>query len=645
MVCGHRTAALPSTVGGPRKRGPGAPAGRPCHGGGQPAAEPTDNAAMRRPWLTHYESAVQLALFRMGFHNLRASVLGGIVSITAIAWLTHASVPPARWALWLGIEAVSMALGVMVWATFQRWSQPGHTPDARTLRRWMWAHFGLISFDGIGAGNVGLLFVAGHTTQNLLIATAFVGAGAFSAVGNAAHNLPAFISTVLIAVTIMSVHFPVAFGADTPIVLLLCWLYAAMLGWTAWQSHATLVDTIRLRLSHEALAQREASAAAQARQASRDKSDFLAAASHDLRQPVHALVLMVEALRLRRLDASPAPAQEESALIDGIDEAAHTIGRLFDGLMALSRLESGREQPQAAPLQPATLLRRVLARHTEQAAQQGLTLRARVSRSAEAAWVCSDAVMLERCLSNLLSNALRCTERGGVLLSLRHVPGGALRLGVHDTGCGIAEADRARIFGLGLGLAIVQHCAERLGLDLQLQSTLGRGSHFSLDLPAALRCVAPQPARTVADAAPALIGRRVLLIDDDALVREAMRSLLQGWQIDLRLAHDSLDPALAALDAQAWAPELLLCDHRLPGPLSGLALLGSLQERWPHSRAVLLTGEPPERVQTQAEEAGFPVLYKPVPPALLASTLRALLPEGPPDPLPEPPPATPPCTS
>lgn len=608
---------------------------------------------MRSPWLIHYESAVQLALFRMGFHNLRASVSGGIVSISAIAWLTHASVPAERWQLWLGIECVSMTLGVLVWATFRRWATPGQTPDLATLRRWMWAHFGLISFDGIGAGSVGLLFVTGHTTQNLLIATAFVGAGAFSAVGNAAHNLPAFIATVLIAAGLMSQHFPVAFGADTPIVLLLCWLYAAMLGWTAIQAHATLVDTIRLRLDHERLAGEHAQAAALARQASLDKSEFLAAASHDLRQPVHALVLLVEALRQRRAHAGsraepvPPAEHEQDQLIASIGDSAQAISHLFGGLMELSRLESGREQPLPTPLQPAALLHRVLARHAPVAQQRGLALRWHVSPEAEAAWVHTDAVMLERCLVNLLANALRYTERGGVLLSLRTRPDGALYLAVHDTGPGIDPLDQARIFepyvqlgnaerdrrrGLGLGLAIVRQCADRLGLTLQLRSHPGRGSAFTLRLPAVLRCPPPLIARPpssppdIDQLVQVLRSRRVLLIDDDTMVRDAMRSLLQSWQVDLRLAHHGQDPMLTQLTEANWQPDAVLCDYRLPGEQQGLALLGALQDRWPTTPAVLLTGEPPERVQALAEEAGFPVLYKPVSPALLASTLCALMP-------------------
>lgn len=605
---------------------------------------------MRKFWLTAYEPEVQRELFRLGHHNLSGSVLGGIVTISVLGWLTWGTVATRNLAIWLGLELLAMALGVAVWARFRRAAAGWQQADAATLRRWMWGHIATIGYDGVASGCVGLLFAATQVTHNMILMIAFVGAGAFSAIGNAPHNLPAYLLTVVLAMGLMTQFLPVALGADAPLLIGLCWLYAGMLAWVALQAHRSLVDSVRLRLANERLAAEHDSAARQARQANRDKSDFLAAASHDLRQPVHALVLLIEALRQRRhrpaADARPDD-EEQDRLIDSIGQAAQAISQLFGGLMELSRLESGRDQPQLLALQPAALLRQVMDRHAEQARRQGLSLALRVSPRVADAWVLTDRVMLERSLGNLLSNALRYTPRGGVLLTLRPAPEGGLRLGVHDSGIGIDAPQQQRVFdpyvqlanperdrrlGMGLGLAIVRGCAQRLGLGLTLRSRPGHGSSFTLTLPAALRCAAPSPApprMPSGDDALALAGRRVLLIDDDPMVRAAMLSLLGGWQVDLRLAEHARDPALAELCRQGWEPQMLLCDQRLPGDVQGIELLGQLQDRWPRCAALLLTGEPPERVQAQAEEAGYPVLYKPVPAALLASTLRALMPPRP----------------
>jgi signal transduction histidine kinase/CheY-like chemotaxis protein len=583
------------------------------------------------------EPGVQHALFELGFHNLRASVLGSPLTIGTIAWLTHGRATASHWQLWFGVEVLCVLLGLAVWAAFRRHAASGAQPQAATLRRWRWAHLATIGFDGVGAGLVGLLFVPGAVTQNLLIATAFVGAGAFSAVSNAAHNLPAFLVAVSVAAGLMSAFFPVAFGADTPVVLLLCWLYVLMLAWTALQARRTLVETIRLRLANERLA-----TAADA--ANRDKSDFLAAASHDLRQPVHALMLLVEALRREPENAAAA---HRTMLLEGVHEAAQSIRQQFDGLMELSRLESGRQPLQRTPFDLTALLHELVARHRAEAEQRGLDLRLAVSRPYAACWIQVDRLLLDRMLGNLLSNALRYTEHGGVLVTLRSRGEQGVQIGVHDTGSGIAVVDQTRVFepyvqlgnperdrrqGVGLGLSLVREGARQLDLTLRLQSHLGRGSCFSLQLPAGLRCAAPA-APAVGPLDPSgLRGQRVLLVDDDPLVRHAMAALMERWGTDLRTAPDGRDDTLNSVCADGWVPHAVISDQRLPGPEPGLVLLGRLQDRWPGCAALLLTGEPASRIEPAASEAGFVVLYKPADPALLAATLQALLPHADPTP-------------
>jgi CheY-like chemotaxis protein len=320
---------------------------------------------------------------------------------------------------------------------------------------------------------------------------------------------------------------------------------------------------------------------------------------------------------------------------------------LFNALMELSRLESGVEKPVLAAFNLSELLARVLLRMRPHADRSALALRRWEAKGLGAATVCTDKVLVERLLGNLLSNAIRYTPHGGVLLSVRRAHGGdGLWIEVWDTGVGIADADQARIFspyvqignqerdrskGLGLGLAIVHHAAQLLGLTVALNSQWGRGSRFRVHLPGSM-CL-PSPVSVEAPPAagvespvplPALAGRRVLLVDDDPMVLYAMQALLNTWGVDLRCASIADESVLGVCSAQ-WVPECVLCDFRLPGKFNGIEMLDYLLAQYPQAVGLLLTGEMVRAVQTQAEDAGYLVLSKPLNPSVLARTLAAVL--------------------
>jgi len=435
-------------------------------------------------------------------------------------------------------------------------------------------------------------------------------------------------------------QLPAVFGADATTITVMCVLYLIALVSVVRNTQKLMRASISLRLANAALAQTSAEQAARAEKANREKSEFLAAASHDLRQPVHALLLLVEAYRQQEPQAARHP------LLVHIAAAGQSISDLFNSLMELSRLESGVEKPVMVQFDVSELIGRVLLRVRPHADRRGITLRKFEARGLDCAALCTDKVLLERILGNLLSNAIRYTPQGGVLLVVRCAHGGdGLWIEVWDTGVGIEDVDQARIFspyvqignrerdrskGLGLGLAIVHHAASLLGLEVTVKSQLSRGSRFRVHVPRRL-CLSDKvdaeskfERAVLPTAVPQLAGRRVLLVDDDPMVLQAMQALLHTWNVDLRCATRGDDTVLAACGAE-WAPECILCDFRMPGKLNGIELLDLILERIPDAVGILLTGEMVQAVQTQAEEAGYLVLYKPLNPAVLASTLSAVM--------------------
>lgn len=492
---------------------------------------------------------------------------------------------------------------------------------------------------GIAWGGAGLLFVPMAHDQNLMVMIAFSGVFAYSAASNAPQDPLAFSVSAVIGTVILMSLIPAAFGTHAVFVLTMCILYFFSLAFANINARRALLMSITLRFANEALAKENAENATRAEQANRDKSDFLAAASHDLRQPVHALLLLIEAYKQQ------VPAAGEHPLMQHIMEAGRSIRSLFNALMELSRLDSGSEQVIITNVHLPDMLQRLYSRVMPQAQRKGLSLRCAQSSALNWQAVSTDGILLERVVGNLLSNAVRYTDEGGILLSLRNAHGGSgLWLEVWDTGIGIAESERDRIFtpyvqvgnserdrskGLGLGLSIVRHCVSLLGLQLQLMSVLERGSRFRLHLPLEM-CQRGEPSglsrhkdMRAADTVT-LTARRVLLVEDDPMALHAMQVLLRGWGIDLRCAQVG-DASVLNSCTPDWIPECVLCDFRLPGPLDGIGVLDLVLDHYPNVVGILQTGELEKRVLAQAEDAGYMVLFKPIEPAILASTLNAVL--------------------
>jgi len=365
----------------------------------------------------------------------------------------------------------------------------------------------------------------------------------------------------------------------------------------------------------------------EAERADMAKSRFLAAASHDLRQPMHALGLFIA-----ELAEHPHP-PETHRLVRQIQASADAMENLLDSLLDISRLDAGALEPKITPSPVQPILDRIANDFQIWAEERGLHLRVRPCR----AWVRTDPLLFERILSNLVSNAIRYTPSGTILLACRP-DGRHLRVEVRDSGKGIEpdkqevifqefvqldNPERARTKGLGLGLAIVRRLTQLLGHHLSLRSRVGHGSVFGVRLERCEPEVVPisEPmVRTPGN----LSGTRVLIVDDDPLALASLDSLLAAWGCDVTGAA-SLDEALALTDPDR-PPEVLITDYRLQGHQTGLEVVTGVTQRIGYQvRCILITGDTGTETINKARSAGVPMLHKPVRPAKMRAVLQRIL--------------------
>jgi signal transduction histidine kinase/CheY-like chemotaxis protein len=359
----------------------------------------------------------------------------------------------------------------------------------------------------------------------------------------------------------------------------------------------------------------------QAEEALGAKNLFLTTASHDLRQPVHAMGMLIEAIVQRNEQQNLAP------LLGDLKSSVQSVNLMFNSLLDLSKIESGHLDNQASEVALQPLLQGVCIMFREEASRRGLQLRMRVS-SAHAC-VHTDASLLRQAVQNLVQNALRYTQTGGVLVAIRR-RGVNWHIEVWDTGMGVSDEERDQIYtpfyrnenawridsaGHGLGLAVVARCAKLMGANYGLKSRLGRGSRFWLQLPAMQQTSA---SAVLANTAPQLnstaalrpLHGSCLVVEDDPQVTSAWQALFQAWQVDARFVTTASD-AFKALDT-GFAPRAILCDHRLRSGESGFDILRALLGRCPDASGAMVSGEYNSPELVAAQNDGYLVMHKPL---------------------------------
>jgi Na+/proline symporter/signal transduction histidine kinase/ActR/RegA family two-component response regulator len=391
------------------------------------------------------------------------------------------------------------------------------------------------------------------------------------------------------------------------------------------RANATLERRVRERTKELTRLNTELERAkAEADDANVSKTRFVAAASHDILQPLNAARLYVTSLSERQRQG------EDAGLVQNIDASLEAVEEIFAALLDISRLDTGAMKPEKTDFRVDDLLARLDVEFAPLARAKGLDLRFMPCSLT----VRSDRRLLRRLLQNFVSNAIKYTPSGGVLVGCRR-RGGKLRIDVYDTGIGIPHGKRRAVFkefhrldqgarvarGLGLGLSIVERIARVLDCEVALTSVVGRGSRFSVEVPRAKAAAAEPAVQAVTRVNAGRLTETVALcIDNERSILDGMEKLLGGWGCRVLTAAD-LAEALAAIDSSGLEPDGLLVDYHLDGG-NGVAAIAALRRRLGHPvPAILITADRSVHVREEAQAEGVHVLHKPLKPA----SLRALI--------------------
>ena len=436
---------------------------------------------------------------------------------------------------------------------------------------------------------------------------------------NASTHPPTFVTGAWINLGIAASYWATHSVVGIPLSFSLLGLGMLLTRFSA-QVSTDFIASLQMRFENRELLLQLAEEKGAAEEANAAKSRFLAAASHDLRQPLHALLVFSSLL-----GRNPA---NSAALVEPIREAASSLDKLFNGLLDISKLETGSVVAHLEAVNVAALAHEV-AREYANARDND---KVRISASGDTAWALTDPFLFERILRNLVDNAVKFTVAGEIRIELtQEVDSIVVR--VRDTGPGIPPAMRDRIFeeyfqldnpardparGTGLGLAIVRRLAQLLKAPMQLESRVGEGSVFSVHLPNAPVLIAGEGAGTIPDEEPSAQGMAVWLIEDNDLVRAATRQALEAWGCDVR-AWPGLPPA-EALDGHGPAPNALIVDYRLGDSLTGIDVVRHVRAVWPLLPVAIMTGDLAIETGTSGL-ARLSLMQKPVRPEALVRWL------------------------
>ena len=602
-------------------------------------AIPTDNESVL-PRLPELSLRIEREITRLLYEQDVPGIVTNYGAMLLAVWLHWHSAPPAVLLSWLGLWFACNTVYLSFHLVQRRQGAGVHADPV------LWRRLHVLFANIVSVAPAGLLpWFLRDVPDVLFLNTALVIVYAAGVYASNAMLWP--LSYVIGAATVLAplaaLHATQGGRTGIGVALALGAFYVLLIPFAHVQARA-LRRAIRVGFENEELAarlarqteraerEREAAEAARAEAlaANRAKARFLAAATHDLRQPLHALSLTLSAM-----ESPAAPAPDAHALARARD-CTHRLASMFDALLDHARLDAGTLAAQIEWIELGPFLQQVEMHFQPLAQARGLWLRCRPA----AGRVSADHLALWRVVSNLVTNALDATGTGGVLVAWRSH---ARTLEVRDSGRGIDAIHHRAVFeefrrleggregaqGLGLGLATVERLARLMNVRVALRSAPGKGSVFGLvfasESVSTSLGAAPVPA-PVGGSPPARRSRpgtRVLAVDDDPAVLAALESLLRSEEWDARLARGAAD-ARAHLEDGRWCPELIILDRHL-GDVDGLQLAREFaREIEPSPACLIVTGDTAPEALQELRSSGLEILHKPVMPDRWNASLARL---------------------
>jgi len=410
-------------------------------------------------------------------------------------------------------------------------------------------------------------------------------------------------------------------------------LFGLMLASLSRSLHGIIQRAITVDQRNKILLQEATIAKKSAENANRAKSRFLATASHDLRQPLHAIALLTNLLKLKCNNT------EQEHIAENMEASTDAMMSLFDSILDVSRLDAGITRAHIVAIDLTALIETLILQFKPQAKKKGLTLKLEHNNiQPETPYlVMADKIHLERCLNNIVNNAIKFTQHGSIIIKLQQANTNTLKIFISDSGEGIAKKDLQHIFnefsqataqqraqgqGLGLGLSIVKRLTKLMDIDIQLASTVGEGSCFTLTLLKAPKDTVLATLPTIPQTESTLSDLNILIVDDDDAVRESLAQLIQSWGCNVFTASDK-PQAIVAVE-QAETIDALLMDYGLRNGVTGIEVIEQLyQTKLTHKPpALIITGDTSSHSMATLNGSGFAYLHKPAKPIKIRNFLQ-----------------------
>ncbi len=565
-----------------------------------------------------YQEQIRL-IYGQGTGLAAASTLCA-VCITLFLWRHFQHPQLILWLAAVGLSTALRLIGIYLYLNAQ--------PQVRELPRWGTLYWLGSLVTGSIWGVWPLFFYNLYTPEYLLMmSTVFAGMVAMSAAAGSIY-FPAFLSFSVPLLIPMSITHLLSGRDSLAIVGVLLLLFLGVNWMLAIRCNRNYQELILSKLENLKLIDRLAEEKRIAERAMVAKSRFLAAASHDLRQPLHAMGLFLSALRKREEDP------QNKCIVEDMTKSAEALNSLFNSLLDVSRLDAEIIEFNPVHVPASRLFDALRAQFVQQAAEKNLHL----NITTDSQILYCDVVLLERVLRNLLSNAVQYTNSGSISLYCTQHSNDTIRITLMDTGLGIPEEftedvfseyyqvnnpERDRNKGLGLGLSIVRRLCELMGVPLHMESEEGEGTVFMLDVPRGKASNIVEQARPAAEALA--VNSCVLVIDDEVQVLQSMRHMLEGWGCEVMLAESARD-AIRVVALSDSIPDILITDYRLSGDSTGIDAVASIRVALECLvPAIIVTGDTsPERLK-EVKDTGLQLLHKPVHPDELREVVQMLL--------------------